>query len=129
MNSNEAKAAAEARVKGREVKVVQREVDRSELYPHNDRYQWGAWPVIAIETGGYSDLEAHNPSTGDYLWTRALRCDKHPDPADASWVECEACRNGTIYDALRRLVDAMEAHGFLDDPEELVTREPRPETA
>ena len=66
-------------------------------YPHSDgKHTWNAWPILAIETGGYSDYEVHHPYTGEMFWARAW--DENP------------------YTGLRKLVDAMEAAGFLDIP-------------
>lgn len=68
-------------------------------YPQGEgTHTWNAWPILAIETGGYSDYEVHHPYTGEVFWARAW--DENP------------------YTGLRKLVDAMEAAGFLDAPDE-----------
>lgn len=66
-------------------------------YPQATAHTWGEFPVIAVEMGGYSDITAVDPYTGRRLWLGGA------NGADA-----------TPYDALRRLIDAMEAQGFLD---------------
>jgi hypothetical protein len=37
-------------------------------YPKTDHHTWCAFAMLVIEMGGYSDLEAINPYTGDRLW-------------------------------------------------------------
>jgi len=64
-------------------------------YPQAGAHTWNAWPVLAIETGGYHDYEVHDPATGRFFWARAW--DENP------------------YTGLRKLIDAMEAAQFLDD--------------
>jgi hypothetical protein len=66
-------------------------------YPKVETHLWGMWPVLAIETGGYRDLEAKDPYTGRALNARVIRDGQ------------------SIYDALRLLIDAMEAVDFLPD--------------
>ena len=79
-------------------------------YPKVESHLWGAWPIIAVrrdgeplvtvETGGYHDLEVQDPYTGRTMWVRAY-----------------AGKDTSVYDALRRLIDAMEAASFLSDDE------------
>lgn len=92
---------AKGEVNGIEWRHLTRDVPDSELYPRTDRYQFGCWPVIVIETGGYCDLEAIDPATGEKLWSRVWEGE-----------------DTNVYTALRRLVDAMEAARFLDSPED-----------
>lgn len=69
-------------------------------YPKNDTYQFGEFAYLVVETGGYCDLSAVDPYSGDRFWVgNVLKDDPSP------------------YDALRRLVDAMEREHFLDQPE------------
>lgn len=71
-------------------------------WPQVEGHVWNAFPQLAIETGGYHDLEAYDPFTGRMIWTRAFQ---NPDGTAVN-----------IYDGLRRLIDVMEAAGFLDEP-------------
>lgn len=73
-------------------------------YPKVDSYTWGAFAYLAIEAGGYGDLEVVNPHNGERLWIgNALGGqDELVDGAGLS-----------PYDALRRVIDAMERHSFL----------------
>ncbi len=98
-----------------------------ECYPKTDSYTWGAFAGLAIELGGYNDLEAVDPYTGRRFWlASALHCDAHAAElhaatpgAEAMAVygrthECGDC-HGSLITAMRRLFDAMEAAGFPDD--------------
>jgi hypothetical protein len=99
----------------------------SECYPHADKYIWGAFAGLAIELGGYNDLEAIDPYTGRRFWlASALHCDAHAAElhaatpgAEATAVyggthECADCHGSTLT-AMRRLFDAMEQAGFPDE--------------
>lgn len=66
-------------------------------WPKVESHLWGMFPVLTIENGGYSDLEAQDPYTGRTLHLRAYD------------------GGVTTYDAMRRLIDAMEAADFLPD--------------
>jgi hypothetical protein len=66
-------------------------------YPDAGSYQWGEFACLAIEFGGYGDLSAVDPYDGRRLNTRAF------NPG-----------GGSVYDALRRLVDEMQRTRFLD---------------
>jgi len=66
-------------------------------YPQTDSYTWGAFAYLAIEAGGYRDLEVVNPHNGERLWVGDALRGKAVSP----------------YDALRRVIDAMERHQFL----------------
>lgn len=66
-------------------------------YPRSDTHTWGMFAMLAIEGGGYADLEAVDPTTGRTLWVgRALDNDEE-----------------NIYQALRKLIDEMERVDFL----------------
>lgn len=67
-------------------------------YPQTDSHLWGEFPVLAIETGGYNDLTAVDPYTGN-----TVRIDLTGQDA-------------TVYDSLRRLIDRLEAEHTLDAP-------------
>lgn len=67
-----------------------------QVTPYADTHTWGCWPVLAIETGGYNDYEVTDPYTGRKFWARAWDSENP-------------------YNGLRKLVDAMETAGFLDD--------------
>lgn len=88
---------------------------------YDDIHMWGCWPVLAIETGGYADFEIHDPWTGRRAHVYAYRCVKHQDPAkpDLTMMGCGDCRNTTVYDALRHMVDALEAANFFPTGDEL----------
>lgn len=109
-----------AMVSGRARKQVVLETDASQVptvqltdggskvfyprYPQTDTYTWGAFAYLAIEAGGYGDLEVVNPHNGERMWVgNALGGqDELVDGAGLS-----------PYDALRRVIDAMERHSFL----------------
>lgn len=65
------------------------------VYPQADSHQWGAFAYLAIEAGGYGDLEVVNPYNGVRLNAPVFK---------------EAV-NG--YTALRLLIDEMERVDFL----------------
>ena len=71
-------------------------------WPNVESHLWGAFPVLAIETGGYNDIEAEDPFTGRTFYLGGSCNGEGVSP----------------YDALRRLVDAMEEAGFLDEVSE-----------
>lgn len=70
-------------------------------YPQSGSHQWGAFPWLAIETGGYGDLELIHPWTGETLWIG-----KEHLPALADPNENPA---KTVADLLRQVADAVEA--------------------
>jgi hypothetical protein len=76
------------------------------VYPQAQAHTWGAFAFLAIEAGGYGDLEAVNPYTGVRL-NAPVWGHKDLNP----------------YDALRRLIDEMEEVDFLS----LQAAEPKPE--
>lgn len=73
-------------------------------YPQADTHTWGAFATLAIECGGYGDLEAVDPYTGrrchTYAWCKDSRLDLN-------------AYDDNVYTALRRLIDAMEREQFL----------------
>ncbi len=69
------------------------ETIRERWYPKNDRYIWGEFAVLAIETGGYRDLSAINPLNG----ARITLLDAFVNPETK------------LTDALRKLCDLMDA--------------------
>lgn len=82
--------------------VTIRRGDREALhYPQAEAHTWNEFAGLAVEMGGYGDLTAVNPWNGDRLhlmWALG----KNMEPGEVSF-----------YDALRRLVDAMERTEFL----------------
>jgi hypothetical protein len=98
--------------------------------PSNGGYHdhvWQEFAGIAIELGGYSDITAIDPYSGRRFWlSDAFRCDQHTaqlkaaTPGDEAIAvyqaahECADC-SGTFFNAIRRLLDAMEAVGFPED--------------
>ena len=64
-------------------------------YPRCGTHLWSAFALLAVETGGYNDIEAVDPYTGRVVWTRL------PEDKDLN-----------VYDQLRHLIDAMEAAEF-----------------
>jgi len=88
-------------------------------YPTRGTHVWGAFAQLAIEAGGYGDLEAIQPHSGQRLnlvgaWHVGGDPSKDTDPSP--------------YAALRRLVDAMEAAQFLGpaDPDGGIRPAPKP---
>lgn len=77
-------------------------------WPHVESHLWGMFPILAIENGGYNDLEAQDPYTGRTIHLRAYDGEEN------------------IYGALRRLIDAMEAANFLPEDD---SRDPGPQGA
>lgn len=81
------------------------------FYPQLSTHLWGAFamlaierngqPVVAVEAGGYNDLEAVDPYTGRHLWAGRV-----------------FAQDRSVYDSLRLLVDAMESAGFLDQTDQ-----------
>lgn len=68
-------------------------------YPNVNTHLWGAWPFLAIEMEGYGDLSAHDASTGMSFWAQCFTGNAEDDPA-------------APYDAMRKLVDLMQAADF-----------------
>ena len=79
---------------GRAFKVIPPFQPDAPNYPQLDTHLWSAFAVLAVETGGYHDIEARDPYTGRKLWTRLSDGDHN------------------VYSQLRQLVDAMEAADF-----------------
>ncbi len=71
-------------------------------YPENDRYQFGSWPQLVIETDGYGDLSAIDPYSGRRLTA--------PVCNTAGYGTGSA--NLSIYDQMRRLIDELERSEF-----------------
>jgi len=69
----------------------------SQGWPEVESHLWGAFPVLAIETGGYSDIEAIDPFT------------RRRFNVAQAWAG-----ETNVYDAMRKLIDAMQEVGFLD---------------
>lgn len=86
-----------------EANVTRKGMPPEDCYPKNGTHTWGAFACLAIEMGGYGDFEIVDPYTGRRFWTPAFGNNDEND-------------NPTIYDALRRAIDAMEAHAFLTTP-------------
>lgn len=79
---------------GTEYKVSRAFNPDAPRYPQVESHLWGAWPVLAIETGGYADFEVQDPYSGRSLWAKCFDGDNP-------------------YDSLRKLIDIMEAVDFL----------------
>jgi hypothetical protein len=74
------------------------------FYPDVETHTWGAFAFLAIEAGGYGDLEVVNPYNGRRLTAPVCTESGYgTGPADLS-----------IYDQLRLLVDELERSRFLD---------------
>jgi hypothetical protein len=76
-------------------------------YPAARAHEWGEFAYLAIEAGGYSDLTAVNPYTGDRCHTFACRTG---GTMDGDWID-------NPYQCLRNLIDAMERVNFLPRPQ------------
>lgn len=96
-------------------------------YP--DSHTWQEFAGFAIELGGYSDITAIDPYTGRRFWlSGAFKCDEHVQalraakPGDeaiavyAASHECPEC-NPALFNAVRRLLDAMQAANFMGGAE------------
>jgi hypothetical protein len=76
-------------------------------YPTARAHEWGEFAYLAVEAGGYSDLTAVNPYTGDRCHTFACRTG---GTLDGEWID-------NPYQCLRNLIDAMERVNFLPRPQ------------
>lgn len=74
-------------------------------WPKVDTHTWGAFAYLAIEAGGYRDLEVVNPCNGERMWVADAMGELTDEGEDTVEV--------SPYDALRKLIDAMERHQFL----------------
>lgn len=84
---------------------------RHDHYPKQHKYPWGAFAYLAVEAGGYGDLEAVNPFNGDRLNVPVFKL-PGGKPGQYNWNVDDA--NLSPYDGLRRLIDAMEAAHFFE---------------
>lgn len=74
-------------------------------YPQAATYTWGEFAGLAIEFGGYGDISAVDPYTGErftLLDAWAYHPANHGSDGGASFLN-----------AIRRLVDAIEADGWM----------------
>lgn len=69
-------------------------------YPHTGTHEWGEFAGLAIELGGYGDITAIDPYSGDRFWL----ADAFSRDASTSMPLAD-----DWYNALRKLIDAMEA--------------------
>lgn len=74
------------------------------FYPDVDTHTWGAFALLAVELGGYGDMEVVNPYTGHRLTAPVLT---------TSGYGSGGSPDQSMYDALRAMVDEMERVGFL----------------
>jgi hypothetical protein len=81
---------------GRPYKVIENSADASQLYPKRNEFQFGCWPVLVLETGGYNDIEATDPWTGRSLWVGQI------------WDDSAT----PVAGMLRLLADTIEESGF-----------------
>ncbi len=89
---------------GRPYKILPSILTDWELYPKTGVHAWNAWPILAIETGGYNDLEVTDPYTGRCLWVGEV-WDGSTNPDNVS----------ALPNALRRVADTIEQSRFMDD--------------
>jgi hypothetical protein len=73
---------------------------REECYPKRDQFIWNEFALGAVEMGGYNDITFVDPYTGRRFWMGHAFVGAGGEKL-------------SMYDALRRLVDAMEAEKFL----------------
>jgi hypothetical protein len=110
---------------GRDWKIIQGA--RPENGGYND-HVWQEFAGLAIEMGGYSDITAIDPYSGRRFWlSDAFKCDVHTamlknaKPGEEAIAvyqashECGDCGD-SLYNAVRRLLDAMQAVGFPGKP-------------
>lgn len=70
--------------------------DKTECYPAVETHTWGAFAGLAIELGGYGDLELIDPYSGRRFWC--------PVP-DQIWEQ-------GVFAAYHYLLEKAEAAGF-----------------
>jgi hypothetical protein len=80
-------------------------------YPKVDHHTWGEFAYLAVEAGGYSDLTAINPYTGDRLWVGGS-----DTPHELCLARCSICGNRAHRDDQGSLVhaDARYQHTAYD---------------
>lgn len=87
-------------------------------YPQSETHQFGCWPVLVIETGGYNDVEIIDPFTRRRLWIGNMWTDR--DNGGVGPVKTDGPAEGrTTADALRRTADVLDATGFLEQETEV----------
>jgi hypothetical protein len=91
-------------------KVTGRDSGRK-LYPDSDVYQFGCWPVLVIETGGYNDVEIIDPYDRRALWIGEVWSARKPDGTLPEGGD----EDRSLPDVLRRIADVMEATDFLGE--------------
>lgn len=93
------------------------DTDPNHYYPKVDCHIWGAFAGLAIELGGYGDLEAVDPYSGRRFWlgnafTPDAELGDRRDPITFGQTARTVEGGLTFFDAMRRLIDAMEAAAF-----------------
>lgn len=93
-------------------------------YPASGTHTWNEFAGMAIECGGYSDISAVDPYTGRRFH---LSCAFVADDQVKDWPRQDGPGLG-LYDAMRRLIDAMEAARFAQSADEdgTAVADPRP---
>lgn len=82
-------------------------------YPDSDTHLWGCWPVLAIETGGYNDVEVIDPFTQRRLWIGNMWTDR--ENRGLGPIKTDAAAEGrNTAEVLRRIADVLEATSFLE---------------
>lgn len=83
------------------------------VYPDSDVYQFGCWPVLIVETGGYNDVEIVDPYSRRKLWVGEIWSARQLDGT----LPPGGDEDRSLPDVLRRIADVLEASGFLGDRE------------
>jgi hypothetical protein len=74
-------------------------------YPNVGHHTWGEFAYLAVEAGGYSDLTAIDPYTGNRLWVGGS-----DTPHEFCLARCSTCGNHTRPDDQGSLVHADAHH-------------------
>ncbi len=73
-------------------------------WPQSETHTWGAFAGLAVELGGYSDIELVDPGTGSRFW---FKPGAHLDPTSPTW----------FWDALIEAAQAAKATKWGQTPD------------
>lgn len=80
-----------------------------EAWPQSDTHTWGMFAGLAVELGGYCDVELIDPGTGRTFWFQ---------PADHREL-AKSPEGFPFARVLRQAIEAAEAVGWFDGPGEV----------